>query len=58
MKIFGFVGNSDSGKTKLLQKLVGELKNRGHKVSVIKHCAHGFDLLLRLCQGVEEGYII
>ncbi len=44
MKIFAFVGISNSGKTQLIQKLVGELKNRGHKVSVIKHCAHGFDL--------------
>ena len=44
MKIFAFTGISDSGKTRLIQKLVGELKNREYKVSVIKHCAHGFDL--------------
>lgn len=44
MKIFAFVGISDTGKTRIIQKLVGELKNRGHKVSVIKHCTHGFDL--------------
>ncbi len=44
MKIFAFVGISDSGKTPLIQKLVGELKSRGYTVSVIKHCAHGFDL--------------
>ena len=44
MKIFAFVGVSDSGKTHLLRKLINELKNRGHAVSVIKHCAHGFDL--------------
>lgn len=44
MKIFAFAGISDSGKTQLLQKLIGELKNRKYTVSVIKHCPHGFDL--------------
>jgi len=44
MKIFAFVGISDSGKTLLMRKLIGELKSRGYTVSVIKHCAHGFDL--------------
>jgi len=44
MKIFAFVGVSDSGKTPLMRKLIGVLKSRGHTVSVIKHCAHGFDL--------------
>ncbi len=44
MKMFAFTGISDSGKTQLILKLIGELKNRGHTVSVIKHCAHGFDL--------------
>jgi molybdopterin-guanine dinucleotide biosynthesis protein B len=44
MKTFAFVGISDSGKTPLIRKLIGELKRRGYTVSVIKHCAHGFDL--------------
>jgi molybdopterin-guanine dinucleotide biosynthesis protein B len=44
MKIFAFVGISDSGKTLIMRKLIGELKSRGYTVSVIKHCAHGFDL--------------
>jgi molybdopterin-guanine dinucleotide biosynthesis protein B len=44
MKIFAFVGISDSGKTRLMRKLIDELKSRGHTVSVIKHCPHGFDL--------------
>ena len=44
MKIFAFVGISDSGKTLLIRKMIGELKSRGHTVSVIKHCGHGFDL--------------
>jgi len=44
MKIFAFVGISDSGKTHLMRKLIGEIKRREYNVSVIKHCAHGFDL--------------
>lgn len=44
MKTFAFVGVSDSGKTQLMRKLIGELKKRSYTVSVIKHCAHGFDL--------------
>lgn len=44
MKIFAFVGVSDSGKTLLMRKLIDELKSRGYTVSVIKHCPHGFDL--------------
>jgi molybdopterin-guanine dinucleotide biosynthesis protein B len=44
MKIFAIVGHSDSGKTQIILKLIGELKKRGHTVCVIKHCAHGFDL--------------
>lgn len=44
MKIFAFVGRSQSGKTRLIQRLIPKLKERGHSVSVIKHCRHGFDL--------------
>ncbi len=44
MKIFAFVGISDSGKTHLMRELIGELNSRGYTVSIIKHCAHGFDL--------------
>jgi len=44
MKIIAFVGNSGSGKTRLIKRLVPELKKRGMSVAVIKHCAHGFDL--------------
>jgi molybdopterin-guanine dinucleotide biosynthesis protein B len=44
MKIFAFTGISDSGKTPLILKLIRELKGRGYTVSVIKHCAHGFNL--------------
>jgi molybdopterin-guanine dinucleotide biosynthesis protein B len=44
MKIIAFVGSSESGKTRLLSRLVPELKGRGLGVSVVKHCGHGFDL--------------
>jgi molybdopterin-guanine dinucleotide biosynthesis protein B len=44
MKIFAFSGISDSGKTLLIRKLIEELKKRDYAVSVIKHCAHDFDL--------------
>ena len=44
MKIFAFVGNSNTGKTHLITQLVPELKQRGYSVAVIKHCAHGFEI--------------
>jgi molybdopterin-guanine dinucleotide biosynthesis protein B len=44
MKIFAFVGNSNTGKTHLILQLVPVLKQRGYSVAVIKHCAHGFEL--------------
>jgi molybdopterin-guanine dinucleotide biosynthesis adapter protein len=44
MKIFSFVGNSGGGKTRLLARLVPQLKKRGHAVAVVKHCPHGFSL--------------
>lgn len=42
--IVSIVGKSDSGKTTLLEKLVKELKSRGHKVGTIKHDAHSFEI--------------
>jgi molybdopterin-guanine dinucleotide biosynthesis protein B len=38
--IFSIIGKSNSGKTTLLEKLIAELKRRGHRVGVIKHHAH------------------
>lgn len=38
------VGRSKSGKTTLLEKLVGELKRRGYNLATIKHTVHDFDL--------------
>jgi molybdopterin-guanine dinucleotide biosynthesis protein B len=44
MKVFGIVGWSGSGKTELLMKLLPELKNRGFRVSTMKHTHHNFDI--------------
>ena len=41
MRIFAFVGSNRSGKTAIVQKLTGELKRRGYRVSVIKRHANG-----------------
>lgn len=42
--IVSIVGKSDSGKTTLLEKLIGELNRRGYRVATIKHDVHGFDI--------------
>jgi molybdopterin-guanine dinucleotide biosynthesis protein B len=42
--IISFVGKSGSGKTTLLEKVIAELKKRGHKVAIIKHSHHKDDL--------------
>ena len=39
-----FVGNSSSGKTTFLEKLIPELIGRGLKVGTIKHDVHGFEM--------------
>ena len=44
MKIVGFAGYSGSGKTTLLEKLIPALKERGLRVSVVKHAHHRFDI--------------
>jgi molybdopterin-guanine dinucleotide biosynthesis protein B len=44
MKAISFVGTSGSGKTRLIARLIPELKRRGHAVAVIKHCPHGFSM--------------
>ena len=44
MKFFGISGWSGSGKTTLLIKLIPALKERGLKVSTIKHAHHRFDV--------------
>jgi molybdopterin-guanine dinucleotide biosynthesis protein B len=42
--IISFVGKSSSGKTTLLEKVIAELKKRGHKVAIVKHSHHKNDL--------------
>ncbi|MFZ2052834.1 MAG: molybdopterin-guanine dinucleotide biosynthesis protein B [Candidatus Aminicenantales bacterium] len=44
MKTFSFIGHSGSGKTRLIARLIPELRRRGWAVAVIKHCPHGFSL--------------
>ncbi len=42
--IVSFVGNSNSGKTMLLEKVIRELKSRSYRVAVIKHSHHDFQM--------------
>jgi molybdopterin-guanine dinucleotide biosynthesis protein MobB len=42
--VVSVAGRSNSGKTTLLEKLIGELKRRGHKVAAVKHSIHDVDL--------------
>ena len=42
--VIGFAAYSGTGKTTLIEKLVGHIKARGFRVAVIKHDAHGFDM--------------
>lgn len=42
--LVAIVGNSDTGKTTLIEKLVPELKKRGYSVGTIKHTHHGFTM--------------
>lgn len=44
MKIVAVVGFSESGKTRLVVRLIRELKGRGARVAAVKRCSHGFSL--------------
>src|SRR5512135_1166605 len=44
MKIVAVVGFSESGKTRLIVRLIQELKRRGARVAALKRCPHGFSL--------------
>ena len=44
MKVLGFAGYSGSGKTTLLEKVIPLLRQRGLRISVIKHAHHNFDI--------------
>ena len=38
------VGKKGAGKTYVMERLVAELKSRGHRVATVKHSAHDFNL--------------
>ena len=38
------VGHSNSGKTTLIERLIGELKRRGRRLAVVKHTGGPFDM--------------
>lgn len=42
--IVSIVGNSKSGKTTLIEKLIQELKSRGYRVASIKHAPQGMTI--------------
>lgn len=42
--VISIVGKSGAGKTRLLEKLIRELKARGYRVATVKHDAHSFDI--------------
>ena len=44
MRVFGVVGWKNGGKTTLVERLVGEITERGFRVSTVKHAHHGFDV--------------
>jgi len=44
MKVVGFAGFSGSGKTSLLERLIAVLRQRGLRISVVKHAHHRFDI--------------
>lgn len=44
MTVIGFAGWSGSGKTSLMERVIGQLGARGLSVSVIKHAHHTFDI--------------
>ena len=44
MKVFGFTGYSNAGKTTLIERLIPRFIGQGLKVSLIKHAHHGFDV--------------
>ena len=43
-KVIGVAGFKNAGKTTLVEKLVGELTRRGHRISTVKHAHHSFDI--------------
>jgi molybdopterin-guanine dinucleotide biosynthesis adapter protein len=44
MQMLGIVGSSGSGKTTLITQILPLLRQRGLRVSALKHAHHGFDI--------------
>lgn len=44
MKVVGFAGYSGAGKTTLVEQVIVLLRQRGLRVSVVKHAHHHFDI--------------
>ncbi len=44
MKVYGIVGWKNTGKTTLVERLVGEIAGRGFSVSTVKHTHHNVDV--------------
>lgn len=42
--VVSVVGKSDSGKTTLMERLIGGLTTRGYRVGTVKHHVHDFDI--------------
>ena len=42
--LVAIVGNSNTGKTTLIEKLIPDLKQRGYSVGTVKHTHHGFKM--------------
>jgi molybdopterin-guanine dinucleotide biosynthesis protein B len=42
--VISVVGRSGVGKTTVLERIIRELKGRGHKVGTVKHDTHGFEV--------------
>jgi len=44
MKVVAFAGYSGAGKTTLIERLIPLLRERGQRVSVVKHAHHGLEI--------------
>ncbi len=44
MRVVSIVGYSGTGKTRLIVRLIEELRGRGLRVAAVKRCSHGFTL--------------